>query len=169
MAEINVNQILARAKYTDYKLHDFECDVDPENQLSSSLNSMCDYNTEEQFNGKVSLENKFSVIHFNCRSLYKNFTKICEFLKTTDKGFSVIAVSETWYDGSRGIDFRLDGYELFHSSRNNKKGGGAALFINNNLKCKRVNQMTTAVDDIFECLTVEIDMYKKRNVIVMCV
>lgn len=50
---------------TDYKLHDFEYDVDPENQLRSSLNSKCDYYTEEQFKGKVSLENKFSVIQLS--------------------------------------------------------------------------------------------------------
>ena len=48
----------------------------------------------------------------------------------------------------------MDGYELHHSSRRNKKGGGVALFD---------------VDDLVECITVEIDMVRKRNVIVTCV
>ena len=115
---------LSRAEYTDYKLYDFECNIDPENHLLNSINSTCDYYTEEQFNDRVRLDNHFSLIHFNCRSLYAHFTKIQEYLTSLKHKFSAIALSETWIDEDGGIDFCMEGYELHHRSRRNKRGGG---------------------------------------------
>jgi len=50
-----------------------------------------------------------------------------------------------------------------------KRGGGVALFVTTDLKCRIVECMTTAIDDLFECITVEIDLEKKRNVVVTCI
>lgn len=52
------------------------------------------------------------VIHFNSRSLYANFNNTKNYLCTFYKPFNVIAISETWIDTEKGIDFELDGYEL---------------------------------------------------------
>lgn len=90
-------------------------------------------------------------------------------MNTLKSKFKVIALSETWIDKDRGIDFCIDGYELYHSSRRNKKGGGVALFVNSDLNCRPVECMTLVIDDLFECVTVEVDMEKKRNIIVTCV
>lgn len=109
MTETTENQLFSRAKYTDYKLYDFEYEVDPENHLFNSINATCDYYTEEQFNDSVNLDNHFSLIHFNCRSLHANFTEIHENLKTLKSKFKLIALSETWLDQERGVDFRIDG------------------------------------------------------------
>ena len=160
---------LSRAEYTDCKLYDFECNIDPENHLLNSINTMCDYYTEEKFNDTVSLENTFSLIHFNCRSLYANFTKIQEYLRSLKHKLSAIALSETWIDEDRGVDFCMEGYELHYCSRKNKRGGGVALFVNTDLKCRIVECMTMAINDLFECITVEIDMEKKKNVVVTCI
>ena len=43
-----------------------------------------------------------------------------------------------------------------------------ALFVNSDLNCKLVESMTLVMDDLFECVTVEIDMEKKKNCIVTC-
>lgn len=69
-------QTFLRFDYTDYRLHDFELDVDPEHHLFNSICDTCEYYTEDQLNDSVDLDNSFSLIHFNCRSLYTNFNQI---------------------------------------------------------------------------------------------
>ena len=137
--------------------------------MFNSIDSTCEYYTEEQFKDSVGLEKTFSLIHFNCRSLYANFSKINDYVKALNSKLRVIALSETWIDKSRGIDFCIDGYELYYSSRKNKRGGGVALFIDSDFKCKLVESVTLQINDLFECVTIEIDMEKKKNVIVTCV
>ena len=154
---------------TDYKLHDFEYNVDPENHVFNTINATCAYYTEEQFRDTVDLHNTFSLIHFNCRSLYKSFTPINDFLNTLKGEIKIIALSETWIDAERGCDFHIDGYELYHTNRSNKKSGGVALFVDNTLKCKSVDFMTMAIDELMECVTVEIEMEKRSNIIVTCI
>ena len=83
--------------------------------------------------------------------------------------FKVIALSETWMKENRGSDFYLEGYELYHNNRINKRGGGVALFVNSDLRCKVVENMTTTIDDLMECLTLEIELEGKRNIVIMCV
>lgn len=44
-----------------------------------------------------------------------------------------------------------------------------ALFVDQNLNFKVIENMTIAFADVMECITIEINMGKKRNVIVSCV
>ena len=44
-----------------------------------------------------------------------------------------------------------------------------ALYVDSHLKCKLVEKMSIAIEGIFECVAVEIDMGKNRNVIVACI
>lgn len=164
-----INKKSEGAEPMEYKLHDFEYHLDPDNNLLNTINSGCDYYSEEQFNTKFSPVNMFSLIHFNCRSLYKHFDNIKEYLSTLKHTFSVIALTETWLDERRGTDFVMDGYQLYHSNRTNTIGGGAALFIHSNLSAKCVECMTLTVDDLFECITVEINTEKKKNTMITCV
>lgn len=48
----------------------------------NSSNSTCRYYSEEQFAEQIVIDSMFSLIHFNCRSLYKNFDKINDYLHT---------------------------------------------------------------------------------------
>ena len=127
-----------QAEEIEYKLHDYEIHIDPDNNILNSINSNCKYFTEEQFNDTFKPVNSFSLIHFNCRSLYKNFPKINDCLQNLNHKFSAIALTETWINEERGDDFYLEGYQLYHSSRSKKIRGGAALFINSDLNCKRI-------------------------------
>ena len=52
----------------------------------------------------------FSIIHFNARSLYKNFEDISIFLSSLKHSFTIIAVSETWISRDPVIPFNLPGY-----------------------------------------------------------
>lgn len=94
---------------------------------------------------------------------------INDFLDILKGKFKIIALSETWMDEERGCDFHIDGYELHHINRVNKKAGGVALFVNSDLKCKPIECMTVAVDDLMECVTVEIEMERSCNIVVTCI
>lgn len=69
----------------------------------------------------------------------------------------------------KGADFHIEGYDLHYVNRTNKRGGGVALFVDRDLKSKPVTRMTTVVDDLMECLTVEIQMEKIKNIVLRCV
>ena len=155
--------------YTEHKAQDMENDIDPENNLLNNINNSCNYFTEEQFNVTCQSEENISIIHFNSRSLYANFLNIKEYLSQFKNPFNIIAISEIWISAEKGVDFEMDGYELNYTNRRNKSGGGVAIYVDKGMNYKVAESMTTAVDDLFECVTVEICMEKSKNVIVSCI
>ena len=68
-----------------------------------------------------------SVIHFNARSLARNFEYIHIFWDTLSSKFSVIAISETWIRGIPIVPFHVDGYTVIHSDRVIGRGGGVCF------------------------------------------
>ncbi len=112
---------------------------------------------------KVNTDHKLSIFHFNSRSLYANFQSIKDYLSKFKKPFNIIAITETWLSSEKDMDFDLNGYEMTYMNRKNKSGGGVALYVENGFKYKVVESMTTAVDDLLECVTKEICMGKKRK------
>ena len=64
------------------------------------------------------------------------------------------------------------GYDAFHTVRNNKRGGGVALYVSivtQELACKLLYCKSFVVNDILECVTIEILLAGQKNVIVTCV
>ena len=45
---------------------------------------------------------------------------------------------------------------MYHLDKGNKNGGGVAIFIQNTLIHSIINHMTYAIDDMLECLLVEV-------------
>lgn len=158
---------LASCEYNEHNTIDQ--DIDPENNFLSSIHVNCNYVTQEQFESNFEPDGKLSIIHFNGRSLYKNFDFIKEYLQQFSCPFSVIAITETWFNIEKGIHFDLNGYELRYMNRQNKVGGGVAIYIHNSIKYNVVTDLTLAIDGIFECLTIEIVNEKKKNVIISCI
>lgn len=115
------------------------------------------------------MDNTFSLIHFNSRSMYTNFNKIKDYLNKLNREFKLIAFSETWLKEGRGINFHLDGYELHYINRPNKIGGGVAFFVDRSLRCRLVENMLLVKEDLMECITVEIELEKSKNIVVACV
>lgn len=155
-------------QYTDYNISDLEYDIDPDNNFLSSINNNCSYYTDEQFNQNVNIKGKLSIIHFNSRSLYANFTNIKEYLQQFSQPFDIICISETWINEDKGIDFEMDGYDFSFINRQNK-GGGVAVYVTQELDFIVVKDMTTVIDNVLECLSVELCMKTAKNVIVSCV
>lgn len=116
----------------DHNLLDLENDIDPENNFFSNINDKCGYYTDELHNQTILTDNKWSIIHFNGRSLYANFSNIKDHSSQFTNPFKIIAVSETWIKADKGMDFELNGYELNFINRKNKSGGGVAMYVDKN-------------------------------------
>ena len=54
---------------------------------------------------------------------------------------------------------------MYHLDRGNKNGCGVAIYIQNTLKHSIINYMTYAIDDVLECLSVEVLLHNKNIVI----
>ena len=48
-----------------------------------------------------------------------------------------------------------------------KKGGGVVLYVNDRIDCTLI-ESKSVVENMFECVTVELNMTKMKNVIVSC-
>ena len=163
------NMELKTFQYTDHNLRDIENDIDPDNNFFSNINDNCCYYTDEQYNQTIKTDNKLSIIHFNSRSMYANFNNIKDYLSQFTNPFKIIAISETWFNADKGMDFELDGYELNYINRKNKSGGGVAVYVDKNLNYRVVQNMSTAIDNLLECITIEICKEKNKNVIISCI
>uniref|UniRef100_A0A8C6M161 Reverse transcriptase domain-containing protein n=1 Tax=Nothobranchius furzeri TaxID=105023 RepID=A0A8C6M161_NOTFU len=148
---------------------DFDSNIDPDYNFFNNEIHECNYYNEEQFNIKMKSENSLTIAHFNSRSLYANFDAIKEYIAQFKKPFTVIAISETWITHKKEGNFELYGYDFIHQDRIRKKGGGVALYIDKNLNYKKVEMMTTTIEGVMECVTVEISMKKKTNILVSCI
>lgn len=60
----------------------------------------------------------------------------------------------------------MNGYEMFCMNRQHKNGGGVALYIDEAMDCKIIESMSMAVEEVFECISVEIVLQKRRSIIV---
>ena len=156
-------------QHNDHHQLDNENDIDPVNNFFHNTDIDCRYYTEEQFNKDINSQDKISIIHFNSRSMYANFQSIKYYLSHFSHPFNIIAISETWFNNDKGTDFEMDGYEMTYKNRENKIGGGVALYVDKNLNYKVVEKLTTVVDNVLECVTIEILMEKTKNIRVSCI
>ncbi len=101
--------------------------------------------------------------------MYANFSLIKEYLHQFSQPFSIVAISETWIKNAKGAAFELEGYEVNYINRQNKSGGGVAIYVDRALKFSVMESMTTVIDNILECITVEICREKQKNLIVSCI
>ena len=153
---------------SEYSNSDFQRELDPENNFFNSINIDCKYYMDTELSHQIKHQNGFSIIHFNCRSMNANFSKLENCLHSIGHKFDVIAISETWLD-KNSSSHTLEGYEFRHQNRSNKNGGGVALYISKCLNFEVVKAATTSIDDTLECLTVEIILKNNKNIIVSCI
>ena len=147
----------------------FDCDIDPDNEYFSKINIDCKYYTDRNFDCILKNINGLSLIHFNCRSIRKNFEGIKDYLNNVPVDFDVIALSETWETSNECNDqYVLQGYNSFFVSRQTKIGGGVALFTKVNLQVKQIPDSCLSVDDVFDCVSIEI-VNEGKNIVVCCI
>ena len=109
--------------------------------------------------------NQLSVLHLNIRSIKKNFESFQLFLNPISFSFSVICLSETWWDDLATIEkslFELPNYNSTHQARGDRNGGGVSIYINKSLDFTVRPDVSINNNDT-ESLTIEILSNKKRN------
>ena len=119
------------------------------------------YYTEEQFKNKYRSSDgfkDFSLIHFNCRSLSSNFSKLKDSVLGLELKFDVIALSETWLKDNDNTMFEMEGYNNCVCSRTDKSGGGVALYINDSLQHRYLPDKSIYINNCAEIVSVEITL-----------
>ena len=108
----------------------------------------------------------FSVLHLNVRSLTDKFAQLQLFLSSLSVEFSCIILSETWFLQSDFTDqFKIDGYNLFCSSRTTQRGGGICVYVNQKFEARvDVVRLHGA-----ESLVAEVARHGSRLFTVLCV
>ena len=91
--------------------------------------------TSSEFNIQFDSPSGLSLIHFNARSLQKNFNDITNFLSLLKHSFSIIAISETWIFDTPLTPFKIQGY-TYNCNRLYGRGGGVARFILDSIQFK---------------------------------
>ena len=154
-------------------------DVDPCLQvlndafISNSILSSS-YHIANTFKSKLQTMNvtreACSVFHLNMqRATADKFRQLNAYFKVLDHDFSVIGLSETWFNQGNCDTFGFKGYQSpVHNYRDNRDGGGVTLFLKSGISYKPrkdLNFLEPYIETIFveisnTCLNIE------KNVIV---
>jgi hypothetical protein len=144
-------------------------DLDPDYNFYPEEFS-CDYFTEVTFSAKLKNTlpsptcNLFSVIHFNMRSLSRNYANLTSLLASVDTKFSVIGITETWLQNDEH-SCSIEGYNFVHNHRQHRTGGGVGIYLDSNLQYKSRNDLSFE-DSTIESLFIEICRLQGKNIIV---
>ena len=118
--------------------------MDPDTQFFNHVGGChisSDYYLEDAFNDKCQQKSvtpdSFSMIHLNIRSAPKNLNKFDSYLKILNIKFSLIAITETWYNDDNHDLYGLDGYKMVEDYRKDKRGGGAAIYVRDSIVYKK--------------------------------
>ena len=112
----------------------------------------------------------FSILHLNPRSLNKNIDSIHNFISSFNHAFSVISLSETWFneDGSNLIHF--EDYILVNAPRMGRRSGGVAIYVHNSLSYRIRDDLKLCTTDMdlphSESLFIEILSPTTKNTVI---
>ena len=137
--------------YTEHKQFDFEHEIYPvRNIFYSVVNDTCKYYTIHKKDSALFL------LNFNCGSLGSKFDDLENYISRLFQ-FDVIALSETWLKADTNIAlYQLNDYYMYRLDRVCRKGGGVAIYVKNTFKYGLLNQMIYVVNDLLECLSIEL-------------
>ena len=54
-------------------------------------------------------------------------------------------------------------YQVFHKASHYNNDGGVALYVNDIIECILIESKSVVVENSFECVTVELNMKRKRK------
>ena len=153
---MNSHQLCITSKYKPCN-----SDIDPDkfyyNQMQNETSSP--YYLEDEFNSmliKINIDNNFSVLHVNARSLHKNLDYLQVYLRTLNHNFSIIAISETWANNDSMLLLNIPGYNRTFKNRTSGRGGGVALFVCNCFKFTVRDDLSEFNNDFFESIFIEL-------------
>ena len=122
----------------------------------------------EDFNNAYENESSsiyLSILHFNIRSIKKNFKMSLNSINFT---FSITCFSETWLDETNSTEnssYELPNYMSKHQVRSDRRGGGVSIYVHKTFDFKVRSNLSINNKGI-ESISVEISSNKKRNILV---
>lgn len=144
-------------------------DLDPDLQFfntQQNLISNQNYLIADEFNDKYHKKTEtFSLIHYNIRSLSKNFDKMSNHLDLLQHEFSIIGISETWLKNNDSDFYNLNKYTLITCNRESRQGGGVALYIKDDLTYKIRDDLGLNEDNICQSLFTEVNIDNRKVII----
>ena len=123
------------------------------------------YYTVAEFNNAFSdIEESFSLLHINSRSLNKNFEYLENTLNTLNSfQFSVIGISETWLHSNSPPLFNLPNYHMVRADREGRRGGGVAFYVAEHLNFKVRHDIEFKDTEV---LFIELENITGKNIII---
>ena len=97
------------------------------------------------FSSNSDLKNSLSIIHFNVRSLQKNFDAFYEFLCNHSCSSDIICVTETRLKTQPLLNIDISGYTFVHID-SPITAGGVAMYISNALQFSVLNNLQLTVN-----------------------
>ena len=147
---------------------DIDTDLNLFNTLFPDLNDdrNCKYVNIQKFNESIRAScNDFSLLCWNCRSLYPKLDEISCTINELNCNFDIITFTESWLDDASKNMAQLLDYTSYHSLRNNnKRGGGVSTYISKHISSKIITNATVNHEDI-ETLFVELEKNGKRIIL----
>jgi len=90
-----------------------------------------------------------AILHFNIRSFAKNSDELFLALSVLNFRPEIIVLSETWFSECYIGD--INGYNGYHSFRQNRRGGGVSVFIDSRIRSRGVMEHSFVVNDLEMC------------------
>lgn len=119
----------------------------------------CKYYNEDFFSKQCNYlgitSQRFSLIHFNIRSLPCHFTEMDSYLKCLEFHFTVIGLSETWLNDNNCSCFSIEGYRMECINRTNRQGGGVSILIQEQLDYTKRSDLCHSTE-VIECIFIEV-------------
>ena len=98
------------------------------------------------FSSNSKLKDSLSIIHFNVRSLQKNFDAFNEFLCNQPCSPDIICVTETRLKTQPLLNIDISGYTFVHID-SPTAAGGVAMYISNALQFSVLNNLQLTVNE----------------------
>ena len=98
---------------------------------------------------------KLNIIHFNSRSLPKNYDNILSFLNSLNTPPDILTFTETWLSDNNKHLYKFKGYHSYHIIRKSRRQGGVSIFVSDLLYSQDFKELTIINENI-EMLTVKI-------------
>ena len=126
--------------------------------------SQCNYYTTQNLGNILLSDCTLNIIHINIRSTSKNLDELLLILEKFSIQFDVIVITETWLKSVNDWT-DVEGYDAYHSIRENKNGGGVTILVNNDL-CSENLTTLTCNNDCHESVGISLDTENDKFVII---
>lgn len=101
---------------------------------------------------------------YSLMSKHENLSNFIYNMIKNDVKIKVIAVQETWNIPYNDL-VNINGFNFVSKTRTTSRGGGIAFYVKNDIPFKMLNNHTSMQEKTFECLTIEINLNKKKLVL----